>query len=316
MRGFASALALAAVVLTAAAGDSAAGERGRIILGAVGNSRAETLARQRETGRHIEGVRAFKRWDEQLIGPDQRWAVRTHHTLFLSVKTRLHDGTLLRWRDIADTAPGSPLYGDMLRQAHELKSVEATVYLVFNHEPDAKTSRPMGTPADFVAAWRRYVSVLRSAGATNVRYVWTLTDYAFQHGYAQPYYPGDGYVDAIGADAYNWYDCTGAAKPRWTSLAVLIEPQRRFGLRHPGKELMVLEWGSVEDRAQPDRKARWIRAAAALFTRPGYESYRALLHWDDRYTAPPGTCQFDYRTSPSALHAWQALAADPVYTAG
>jgi hypothetical protein len=308
--------AVVALVSVTAGGDTAAGTRGhgQIILGAVGDSRAETTAREHETRHRLEGIRVFKRWNEPLIGADQRWAAQTGHTVFLSVKTRLLDGSLLRWRDIADAAPGSPLQLDMLRQAREIKEFGATVYLVFNHEPDAKTSRPMGEPADFVAAWRRLVSTYRSAGVTNARYVWTLTDQAFQQGYAGGYYPGDGYVDGIAVDAYNWYDCRGG-KGRWRSLAELIEPQRRFGLLHPGKDLMVLEWGSVEDRARPGRKAQWLRDATELFSRPGYRRYRAVLHWDDRYTGPVGEpCEFDYRTSRSALRAWRAMAADPAYT--
>ncbi|MCW2902791.1 MAG: hypothetical protein JWO67_5056 [Streptosporangiaceae bacterium] len=316
-RGLAGlALAVAALTMPATAGSGSAGGHvaDRVTLGAVGNSRAETLDRERETGRRLEGVRAFKRWDEPLIGSDQRWAVRTGHSLFLSVKSRLLDGTAVRWRDLADAAPGSPLYADLLRQARELESVHGTVQLVFNHEADAKTSRPLGTPAEFVSAWRHLVSIQRAAGVTNVRYVWTMTDQAFQQGYAAPYYPGDGYVDAIAVDAYNWYDCRGG-NGRWTTLAELIEPHREFGLRHPGKDLMVLEWGSVEDPARPGRKAQWIRDAAALFDRPGYRGYRAVLHWDDRFTGPRdgGGCQFDYRTSPQSLNAWRAMAADPVY---
>ncbi|MBC6459071.1 glycosyl hydrolase [Actinomadura sp. HBU206391] len=294
----------------------ASGDQDGVILGAVGNSRAETIERERETGRRVQGIRAFKRWNEPLIGADQRWAKRTHHTVFLSVKSRLLDGSLLRWRDIANAAPGSPLDADLHRQARELKSFRATVYLIFNHEPDAKTSRPMGEPADFVAAWRRLVSTHREAGVTNVRYVWTMTDQAFQQGYADKYYPGDRYVDGIAVDAYNWYDCRGG-RGRWTSLADLIEPHRRFGLRHPGKDLMVLEWGSVEDRSRPGRKAQWIRDAAALFDRPKYRAYRALAHWDDRYTGPPSgqPCQFDYRTSPAALAAWRDMAAGSAFRA-
>jgi hypothetical protein len=286
----------------------------RVILGAVGNSPAETIERERETGRPIQGVRAFKRWNEPLIGSDQVWAKRTGHTSFLSVKSRLLDGSPLPWKHIAKPPPGSSLDADLRRQAKELKGFRDTVYLIFNHEPDAKTSRPMGTPAEFVAAWRRLVSTHRKAGVTNVRYVWTMTDQAFRQGYAHAYYPGDRYVDGIAVDAYNWYDCTGGG--RWTSMGELIEPHRRFGLRHPGKELMVLEWGSVEDPARTGRKAQWIRDATALFARPEYRAYRAVAHWDDRHSgsAPGGgRCEFDYRTSPSALNAWRAMAADPTF---
>ncbi|GAA2081144.1 hypothetical protein [Actinomadura alba] len=313
----ASALPAGDTVRAAAAGTPVPDERHRVILGAVGNSRAETIARERETGRRIQGIRAFKRWNEPLIGADQRWARRTRHTVFLSVKSRLRDGSLLRWRDIADAAPGSPLDADLRRQARELKSFGDTIYLVFNHEPDAKTSRPMGEPADFVAAWRRVVATHREAGVTNARYVWTMTDQAFQQRYAGRYYPGDRYVDGIAVDAYNWYDCRGG-RGRWTSLADLIEPHRRFGLEHPGKDLMVLEWGSVEDHARPGRKAEWIRDAAALFDRPAYRAYRAVAHWDDRHTGPPSgqPCRFDYRTSPSAMLAWRAMAAHPAFQAG
>src|SRR5262249_11008378 len=90
---------LSTVILTTAAGSSAAAAQHQVILGAVGNSQVETVAREQETGRFIGGVRVFKRWDQPLINADQRWDVQTGHTLFLSVKTRLRDGTLMSWRD-------------------------------------------------------------------------------------------------------------------------------------------------------------------------------------------------------------------------
>jgi hypothetical protein len=283
-----------------------------VMLGAVGQTRQEVLEREHESAHHLQGVRVFRRWDETLLDADQRWARDTGHTIFLSVKSRRADGSLIAWRDIAAGA----LDADLRRQARQIRDFGALVYLVFNHEPDAKTSAPMGGPRDFVAAWRHLVSTYRAEGVRNARYVWTMTGDAFARGVpADRYYPGDAYVDDIAADTYNWYTCRGRGS--WKSLAELIEPQRRFGLRHPGKGLMLLEWGSAEDPASPGRKARWIRDAAGLFTHPAYRPYRAILHWDDRHTGllARTSCEFDYRSSPSALAAWRSLAAGPIFAA-
>lgn len=302
-----------AVVPAASAGASAPGGGGHVILGTVAQTRAEAEQRERDAGHHLAGLRVFRRWDQPLFDADQRWAARTGHVVFLSIKARRGDGSAIGWHDIATAPPGSPLDRDMHRQAAQIRRFGAPVYIVFNHEPDAKASWMMGGPNDFVAAWRRIVTTYRAAGATNARYVWTMTDWAFGRD-ASAYYPGDAYVDDIAADVYNWYTCRGKGGP-WRSLAELIEPQRRFGLAHPGKGLMLLEWGSVEDPARPGRKAAWIRNAARLFAQPAYRQYTAILHWDDRYTGlMKGTaCDFDYRTSPSALAAWRAMAADPVF---
>jgi hypothetical protein len=307
---------LAVLILVATIGTrtpALAGDHGRIILGTVAQTRQESEERERETGRHLTGVRVFRRWDQPLIDADQRWAQKTGHTVFLSIKSRRADRSAVAWRELANAPAGSALAHDMLRQAAEIKRFGSLVYIAFNHEPDARASRSMGGPADFIAAWRRLVTTYRAAGVTNARYVWTMTDWAFGRG-AYSYYPGDAYVDDIAADVYNWYTCRGQGGP-WKSLAELIEPQRRFGLRHPQQGLMLLEWGSVEDPARPGRKAQWIRDATRLFSGPAYRQYKAILHWDDRHSGlMAGTsCDFDYRTSPSALAAWREMAASPVF---
>lgn len=290
-----------------------AGPRDHVILGAVAQTRQEAEERERETGHRLTGLRVFRRWDQPLFDADQQWAARTGHAVFVSVKARRADGSAVGWRDIATAPPGSPLANDMLRQAGEIKRFGALVYVVFNHEPDAAASQGMGGPGDFIAAWRRVVTTYRSAGVRNARYVWTMTDWAFGRN-AGAYYPGDAYVDDIAADTYNWYGCRGG-NAVWRSLADLIEPQRRFGLAHPGKGLMLLEFGTVEDPARPGRKAQWLTDAARLFTQPAYRQYRAILYWDDRHTGVmAGTnCNFDYRTSAGALAAWRAMAAAPVF---
>ena len=292
----------------------------RIMLGATGQTRQEIQQREGETGHRLEGVRVFRRWNEPLFDGNQVWAKKTGHTVFVSIKTRLANGAKLSWHDIAVAPPGSPLWRDMQRQAREIRQFGAVVYVVFNHEPDARTSAPMGRPADFVAAWRRLVSTYRAAGVRNARYVWTVTGWAFMSGVgggrtrADQYYPGDAYVDHIAGDTYNFYTCHSPSG-RWQTPAELLDPQRRFGLRHPGKGLMLLEFGTVADPAAPARKAQWLRDLSRLLASPPYRQFRAALYWDDQHTGKriSTACDFDYRTSPDALSAWRSMATTPAF---
>ena len=292
--------------------------RGSIMFGASGQYKWEIREREKELGKRMEAVRVYKRWDESLFGEDQIWARNTGHTIFLSIKTRRDDGSKIKWRDIANAEPGSRLYNDMVRQAREIQDFGASVYVIFNHEPDAKTSRPMGRPADFVAAWRKLVNTYRRASVTNAHYVWVVTEWAFREKarVANAYYPGDAYVDHIGVDAYNWLGCASGGEGQWRSPSTILAGHRRFGAHHPGKGLMVMEWGTVEDPDRPGRKAQWIRHAAHLFSKPGWQRYRAIVHWDARNLEDkPSPCDFDYRTSPSALNAWRDMGNLPTYDA-
>ncbi|MFI0351471.1 glycoside hydrolase family 26 protein [Actinomadura sp. 9N407] len=309
------AAALLAAALLAGACSSGASERHRVLIGSVAKDQAELAAREQESGRRLSSLRIFRRWGEDLVDPYVRSAA-DRHVLFLSVKARLADGRSLSWADLAASRPGSALDREVRRQAGQLKQLDGVVYFTFNHEPDNKASSGMGTPEEYAAAWRRVVSVFRDEGADNVRFVWTLTDQTFAQKQPERYYPGDAYVDHIGVDAYNWHQCRGRSEG-WRSLAELIEPHRQFGLRHPGKGLMILEWGSVEDADRPNRKARWLDEAARLFTKPEYRGYKALLHWDDRYARgeTPAECNWDYRTSPAATAAWRRMVAAPTFSA-
>jgi hypothetical protein len=63
---------------------------------------------------------------------------------------------------------------------------------------------PNLTTADFVDAWRRVVDIFRAVGASNVSWAWVVNSYP------QPtdepviaYWPGDDYVDWVGADIYD-----------------------------------------------------------------------------------------------------------------
>ncbi len=267
-------------------------------------------------GKQFGAVRLYRLWGDPLFTADDLAMRDSGHVLFISVKAKRANGSVVKFADIAAAKPGSLLYNDMLSMVQQIKAFGARVYFIFNHEPEADASLGMGDGPAFVAAWRALVTTFKANGLTsfNVRFVLTVTSLAFTRtGTTRTigaYYPGDAYVDAIGDDVYNAYTCR---KAKWLELSSLIEPFRVWGLGHPTKQLMLMEWGSVEDPAQPGRKAQWIRNAEALFKTPAYSQFTALLYFTGR--TPPAACAWDFLTSASATASFKALADDPAYGA-
>lgn len=289
-----------------------------IMFGASGSTRKLVETHERTLGTKLHGLRVYKNWDDTLFTSSQTWARDTGHTLFVSISSQRNSGAGIRWADIAAAQPGSPLYNDMQRQAQQIKAFRDEVYIAFNHEPEAESSW-YGGPAQFVAAWRKLISIYRAAGVTNAKYVLTLTAWGFERNdgkNARFYYPGDSFVDYIAADGYNWYRCRSTTG-QWRQLSSIIEAQRRFGMQHPDKGLMLWEFGSTEDASQPGRKAQWLHNAEALFKQPAYAQYKTVLTWEGRlYTQrSSGRCDFDYNSSTSARDAWKAMGTDPYYAA-
>src|SRR3954469_18906966 len=112
------------------------------------------------------------------------------------------------WRQVANASAGSAIHNNIVRWAQTVKS-RGPIMIAFHHEPEAKGSTGYGTSADFIAAYRKVVDIFNAQGATNVHWVWQMTDYAFRvpatdRRAAPKWYPGDAYVDNVGADGYNW----------------------------------------------------------------------------------------------------------------
>jgi hypothetical protein len=244
----------------------------------------------------------------------------TGHSLFLSIKARLKSGTNVKWQDIANAQPGSALYTNMVRWATAIKAYGLPMYVSFNHEPDTSNSQASGTTAQFIAAWQKFVTVLRSEGVTNARFSWTVAVRSFSLSpgsatYAPKYYPGDAWVDVIAIDAYNMYCLRkdGKYSRPWRSLAELLAPFMTFVQTHPEPDLVVAEWGTPEDTKSPGRKAQWIADAQELFKQPGYERFIGVSYWNQLSHNFAG-CDFRVASSATALAAFKAMANDPFYS--
>ena len=273
-----------------------------------------TTTLEGKIGRRLAAVRVYYNWDSPFPDTDVTWFRNNGYALLLSVKSERRNHTFVEWRDIANAQPGSALHNEIVTWANRIKSLGTHVYFTFNHEPETSLNSS-GQGADFIAAWRKVVTVFRGQGVTNADYLWIMTAYSFKardRRRAVDWYPGEAYIDYMGADAYNWYNCRPGTSNPWNSLEQLLNPMRLFAQGKTIKGLMVPEWASTEDSAQPGRKAQWFADARALFKKPGWEGFKAVLYYNKSSKYP--NCRWFVDSSQASLTAFSAMANDVYYS--
>ncbi len=280
-----------------------------VLFGTAVGTQKELAGYEQIAGRKLVGYRIYKSWDESLFSSWELEARNTNHIPFTSIKSATERGSKISWSTIAAAQPGSSTYNTMVARAKDAKAFGKVFYLAFNHEPMAGPSKGMGTPAQFAAAWRKLHDVFKAQGATNVRWVWTMTAWSFIDGSADGYYPGDAYVDAIAADGYNWNKCR-SSREQWLPFSTIFEGHRKFGLKHPSKQLIIMELGSVEDPAVAGRKAAWWNDVRQVLRKPEWAQYSAVLTWNGRNIDLGNGCKFDFASSASSQAAWVRMRQD------
>jgi endoglucanase len=126
-------------------------------------------------------------------------------------------------------------------------------------------------PGKYAAAWRRIVGIFRAQGATNVRWVFNpnvgnaLTNTASGstnwNWYAN-YYPGDTYVDYVGAHGFNGPTVWNTA---WQDFGTMTDGAGAdhmlsdLAARYPTKPIIIGEMATQEGTA--GQKAQWIADA-------------------------------------------------------
>jgi Glycosyl hydrolase family 26 len=146
-----------------------------------------------------------------------------------------------------------------------------------------------GLEADFAAAWRRIVTVMRQAQPTN-KWVWVFnpTDHQWtDRAYLERLWPGDAYVDQIGIDCYDQtfgggglneqYYQNGATRLAaqqkvWSVREARLNILRDMAQAH-GKPLQFPEWGLVTWKtafvgAGGDDNPYFIQKMYEFFTNP------------------------------------------------
>jgi beta-mannanase len=113
-------------------------------------------------------------------------------------------------------------------------------------------------PQNFVAFWKYVVQKFRSAGATNVSWIWSpnVIPYNAQQLYGGNYanlYPGDSYVDFMGLDGYNWG--TSQSWSVWQSFNDVFSTSYQQLTTVSSKKILIMEMASTEIGGD---KAAWI----------------------------------------------------------
>jgi beta-mannanase len=268
---------------------------------ATGNAqeKAEIVALENIMGRHLDMDQHFYPWSSSFPSWRETWD---------SQNGRIPLDT---WNGTTSAAINNGSQDALLRtRANAVKAYKGRVLIRMLPEMDAVTkTSTMGTPAQFISAWKRVVGIFRAQGATNAEWVWCPNAFHFSDGTSQKFYPGASWVDWICADGYNWSPVTpsGSSTTTWTSFHDEFAQFYAWAAGQ-GKPLLVGETGAMEYPGMPSRKASWITAIGTT-CKNSFPKIKAVVWFDSVGGSNQASRSFDWRltTSSAAKSAWIAL---------
>ncbi len=267
-----------------------------------------------------EAVRGFERQirrDLDIVNRFHEFSAGVTSNFFWD-RRHIEDGrtVMISWRatDNAGSTQGQPdpqrarkiVAGQFDRQikamATALRDLKAPVLLRFNWEMDQSVGDPqyIGTPQEFIAAWRYVHRIFENQGASNVEWVWAPRARSFAKGVGQTFYPGYEYVDWIGGSAVPINSFTDAQTiySAWNQWAASI-----------GKPQFL--WIGLRENPNDARwKSQFINEIRNL-AGSQWSGLKAVMYYSSK--SPRG---FDYTTdtSSASLSAFRQLACDPQFT--
>jgi beta-mannanase len=161
------------------------------------------------------------------------------------------------------------------------------------------------TVASFVAMWRHVHDRFVSAGARNVRWIWTPN--VTSQGAASDFtgmYPGDNYVDIVGLDGYNWGTSNSIGWQSFTQ--IFAKDYATLGRIAPAKPVWIGETGAS---ATGGDKGAWFLRTFLTEIPQSFPRIQAVIYFDEDKTAD-GEANWLVNAPASALAAWQQVATD------
>ncbi|MGI8857439.1 MAG: glycoside hydrolase family 26 protein [Thermomicrobiales bacterium] len=182
------------------------------------------------------------------------------------------------------------------------------IYLRFAHEMNGNwypwsVGVNGNTAVQFITAWRHVWAIFRQEGATDVRWVWSPNVGDQTTDQFRTFYPGDGYVDWVGMEGYNW----GTTQPwsAWADLATVFGATYSNLTRLTNKPFMIAETASTEVGGN---KAAWITQGLLTDLPSRFPRVRAVVWFNENK-------ETDWRvnSSAAALAAYTAVAKSAKY---
>jgi hypothetical protein len=198
--------------------------------------------------------------------------------------------------------------------AARAKAYGQKFFLNLNHEPENDVRERPGSgwqASDFAAMYRHVVERLRADGVTNAVNVviYMSNEQWMAKSWWKDLYPGDDVIDWIGLDAYAnaepgyHHDLFGGVLDRggfyqWATT------------RHPGKPIMIAEWGAYHREYHPvDKSAIYDSVLPALASHP---AVKAISYFDTKHDAT-GDRDISIDSTSRGLASFRRLAASPLF---
>ena len=161
-------------------------------------------------------------------------------------------------------------------------------------------------PERFRDAYRHIIELFRKEGAGNVTWCFhiapsqetgsTATFESWNN--MKNYYPGDQYIDWIGASVYG-ADTPNAKWKSFTNMVDKVYPE--LTAVSAKKPIAIFEFGVIED-PQQGNKAEWIKnALQSVESGNRYPRIKAISYWDEKWTDNNGKT-IDLRLNSSAMN--------------
>jgi hypothetical protein len=230
---------------------------------------------------------------------------------------------LLNWKVAAGSTWAKVAAGDedkrIDREAAYLKrTFTDRFFLVLHHEPeDSVNTNPSSgmTASDFAAMFRHTVLRLRADGVHNAVTVVVYMNYEkFENEPWWPQlYPGDDVVDWIGTDSYlnagpgSFHTGDFASMMNRTTDRAKFPGFYNWATKdHPGKPIMLAEWGVYGSVANKPKVF-----ASVLPDLPAYPALKAMVYFDTAKDQDGRDIRIN--TSPASTAAFRKIAASPLF---
>jgi hypothetical protein len=274
---------------------------------------------EKKTQRRQDIYHAYHKGERQLFPTESEISIARQpgkeRILFLNWKP-----TGVSWAKIAKGDKKTDAFLDQLAK-HINHDFPEQFFFTVHHEAEDNVREKRGSgyeAEDYAAMYKHVVQRLRADGVHNL--VTVLVHMAYvphtSQAWFEKMYPGDSVVDWIGFDTYAYSDPGYGhgdfaellnrrmeSKPTWPGFYNWAQRQ------HPGKPLMVAEWGVWSSKKNPGHKAQFYREVGKQISE--FPNIRALIAFDTPHNQDGRDSRVDSTKQSLAAYRW--LGHQPVF---